>query len=73
MKKEHDSILNCIYREKLIAILRGVPMERLDGVVSSLIRGGVRFWSLPSTTTVQTVCGRIRKKSGGRWKSTAIR
>ena len=27
---------------KLVAILRGVPMDRIDGVVGALVRGGVR-------------------------------
>ena len=29
-------------KEKLVAILRGVPMDRIDGVVSALVRGGVK-------------------------------
>ncbi len=31
-----------IQKEKLVAILRGVPMDRIDGVVGALVRGGVR-------------------------------
>lgn len=38
----HDEVLSVIRREKLVAILRGVPEERLDGVVAALVRGGVR-------------------------------
>lgn len=43
MRYHHDEALAAIRREKLVAILRGVPRERLDGVVSALIRGGVRI------------------------------
>ena len=39
----HDEVLERIKKERLIAILRGVPMERLDGVVGALVRGGVRI------------------------------
>lgn len=39
----HDEVLSAVKREKLVAILRGVPMERLAGVVGALIRGGVRI------------------------------
>ena len=38
----HDEALAVIQREKLVAILRGVPMDRVDGVVGALARGGVR-------------------------------
>ena len=38
----HAEVLSRIQKEKLIAILRGVPMDRIDGVVSALVRGGVR-------------------------------
>ena len=38
----HAEVLSRIRKEKLIAILRGVPMDRIDGVVSALVRGGVR-------------------------------
>ncbi len=38
----HEAVLETVKKEKLIAILRGVPMERLDGVVEALVRGGVR-------------------------------
>lgn len=38
----HDQVLSVLQKEKLVAILRGVPMERLDGVVGALVRGGVR-------------------------------
>lgn len=38
----HAEMLSCIQKEKLIAILRGVPMDRVEGVVSALVRGGVR-------------------------------
>lgn len=43
MKLGHDEALALIRREKLVAILRGVPMDKLDGVVSALIDGGVRI------------------------------
>ena len=39
----HHEVLTAIRREKLIAILRGVPMEKLDGVVEALAAGGVRI------------------------------
>ena len=38
----HAEVLSRIQKEKLIAILRGVPMDRIDGVVGALVRGGVR-------------------------------
>jgi len=38
----HEEVLARIQKEKLIAILRGVPMDRIDGVVGALVRGGVR-------------------------------
>ena len=37
----HHEVLTAIRREKLIAILRGVPMEKLDGVVEALAAGGL--------------------------------
>lgn len=43
MNRGHDSVLQMIFREKLIAILRNVPSEQTDGVVSALIRGGVKI------------------------------
>lgn len=39
----HDQVLSVLRREKLVAILRGVPMARLDGVVGALVHGGVRI------------------------------
>ena len=38
----HEQVLARIQEEKLVAILRGVPMDRIDGVVGALVRGGVR-------------------------------
>ena len=38
----HDEALSVIQRKRLVAILRGVPMERVDGVVAALLEGGVR-------------------------------
>ena len=38
----HEQVLALIQQEKLVAILRGVPMDRIDGVVSALVRGGVK-------------------------------
>lgn len=43
MNHQHDAVLDAIQKEKLVAILRGVPEEKLDGVVDALIRGGVRI------------------------------
>lgn len=42
MKLGHDKVLEIIGKERLVAILRNVPLDRLDGVVSALIAGGVR-------------------------------
>lgn len=42
MRHGHDGALEVIRRERLVAILRNVPMERLDGVVEALAAGGVR-------------------------------
>lgn len=42
MKRSHEEVLEIIKRERLVAILRGLPMERIDGVVRALIAGGVR-------------------------------
>lgn len=41
MKYGHDETLSVIRKKRLVAILRGVPMEKLDGVVSALVNGGV--------------------------------
>lgn len=38
----HEDVLRIILRERLVAIIRGVPEDRLDGVVKALIAGGVR-------------------------------
>ena len=38
----HEQVLARIKEEKLVAILRGVPMDRIDGVVGALVRGGVK-------------------------------
>lgn len=38
----HHDVLTAIKKEKLVAILRGVPQDRLEGVVGALVRGGVR-------------------------------
>ena len=38
----HEQVLARIHKEKLVAILRGVPMDRIDGVVGALVRGGVK-------------------------------
>ena len=43
MNHQHDAVLDAIQKEKLVAILRGVPEEKLDGVVDALIRGCVRI------------------------------
>lgn len=42
MRHGHDGALEVIRRERLVAILRNVPMGRLDGVVEALVAGGVR-------------------------------
>ena len=42
MRKTHDEALKVIQKTRLVAILRNVPMQRVDGVVSALIRGGVK-------------------------------
>lgn len=38
----HEEALNVIRQRRIVAILRGVPMARVDGVVGALVRGGVR-------------------------------
>ena len=40
--ESHQEALEAVRSARLVAILRGVPMERLEGVVSALVRGGVR-------------------------------
>ena len=41
-----EQVLARIQEEKLVAILRGVPMDRIDGVVGALVRGGVKgIWN----------------------------
>ena len=42
MDPQHNETLALIRQARLIAILRNVPMDRLDGVVDALISGGVR-------------------------------
>jgi len=42
MRHNHDEALSLIRKTKLVAILRGVPAERVDGVVEALLAGGVR-------------------------------
>lgn len=39
----HEEVLARIGKEKLVAILRGVPMDRIEGVVGALVAGGVRI------------------------------
>lgn len=46
MARGHDEILADILKTRLVAILRGVPMARLEGVVRALIAGGVRVLEL---------------------------
>lgn len=43
MKLSHDEVLAQIKKERLVAILRGVSMEQIPGVVEALVRGGVRI------------------------------
>ncbi len=38
----HDEALSVIRKTRLVAILRGVPLEKAEGVVSALLEGGVR-------------------------------
>ena len=38
----HEEALAVVKKERLVAILRGVPQERADGVIEALVRGGVR-------------------------------
>ena len=42
MAFSHDEALALIKKTRLVAILRGVPMDRVPGVVSALVKGGVR-------------------------------
>ncbi len=46
MTRGHDEILADILKTRLVAILRGVPMARVEGVVRALIAGGVRVLEL---------------------------
>lgn len=43
MNLSHDEILAQIKKERLVAILRGVSMEQIPGVVEALVRGGIRI------------------------------
>ena len=38
----HDITLKTIRETRLVAILRGIPMDRVDGVVQALISGGIK-------------------------------
>lgn len=38
-----SALYEVIAREKIVAILRGVPKERLEGVILALYRGGIRL------------------------------
>ncbi|MBR1708044.1 MAG: bifunctional 4-hydroxy-2-oxoglutarate aldolase/2-dehydro-3-deoxy-phosphogluconate aldolase [Clostridia bacterium] len=42
MRYSHDETLKRIKEYRLVAILRAVPMEKVEGVVSALIAGGVK-------------------------------
>lgn len=46
MRYDRDEALETIRRTRIIAILRGVPTEKLDGVISALIAGGIRVLEL---------------------------
>lgn len=43
MIREHDEILNAIIQARLVAIIRGVPRNKIEGIVEALISGGVRI------------------------------
>ena len=38
----HEEALAVVKKHRLVAILRGVPLERANGVIEALVRGGVR-------------------------------
>lgn len=65
MNLSHDEVLAMIQRERIVAILRGVPMSRLDGVVSALLRGGVRVLEFTfdhrTESDVEENAGKIRR------------
>lgn len=42
MNRAYNDSLKAIKESRLVAILRGVPMEQVEGVVDALLRGGVR-------------------------------
>ena len=42
MAYTHEEALSVIRETRLVAILRGVPVEKADGVVAALLSGGVR-------------------------------
>lgn len=41
MRRTHEAALSLIREKKIVAILRGVPPERLEGVAGALVRGGI--------------------------------
>ena len=45
----HAQVLETIKKEKLIAILRGIPFEKTEKVVEALLEGGVKVLELPLT------------------------
>ena len=63
----HHEALTRIKAAKLVAILRHVPTEKLDGVVEALIAGGVRVLEF----TFDHDSAECVKESAIRWKNTA--
>ncbi|MBQ7487681.1 MAG: bifunctional 4-hydroxy-2-oxoglutarate aldolase/2-dehydro-3-deoxy-phosphogluconate aldolase [Clostridia bacterium] len=60
----HDSALEIIRKTRLVAILRGVPIDRADGVVNALISGGIKVLEFTfdhgSPDCIQENAARIR-------------
>ena len=70
----HEEVLSRIQKEKLIAILRGVPMDRIDGVVGALVRGGVRVLEFtfdhdqPDYLAIRCLWAAVRPSQWRKWK-----
>ena len=68
----HEVLTADSSREKLIAILRGVPMEKLDGVVEALAAGGVRILEFTFDHDGDGLpAARTRRRFATRLKNTA--
>ena len=61
----HAEILSVLKKEKIIAILRGVPFEKVDNVVKALVDGGVRVLEFTfdhdGENCIEETCRKIRR------------